>query len=103
MVNSRATSALQDMGVEYLSLSSPYNPNHADLAVETAMSLGISPEFLLKTLMIETTDGPIVALIIGRRGACRQHTTTRSDPRTIFRYRHVGNLWTDFWSQTGFK
>ena len=63
MTNSRTILALQKLGLDFAPLSCAYNPDSDNLALETANNLNIAPELLLKTLMVKTPDGPIVALI----------------------------------------
>ncbi|MGB0696115.1 MAG: Cys-tRNA(Pro) deacylase [Rhodospirillaceae bacterium] len=63
MTATRATQALQKAKIDFELLTYAYDPNASDIGMQAAEALGVDPAGLLKTLMVETSDGVVIALV----------------------------------------
>lgn len=63
MASTRAIVALKAARIPFELLTYKYDPNAAEIGMHAADALGISPDILLKTLMLDTPSGAMIALL----------------------------------------
>src|SRR5215213_43069 len=59
----RATEALQKLGVKFTLHAYDYDPDAASIALQAAHALGVQPARVLKTLMAEADGKPVCAVV----------------------------------------
>jgi Cys-tRNA(Pro)/Cys-tRNA(Cys) deacylase len=59
----RATQALQKLGVKFTLHAYDYDPDAASIALQAAAALGVPPARVLKTLMAEVDGKPVCAVV----------------------------------------
>src|SRR5215218_1952050 len=59
----RATQALQKLGVKFTLHAYDYDPDAASIGLQAAQALGVEPGRVLKTLMAEADGKPICAVV----------------------------------------
>jgi len=62
-----ATRALDALGVSYELVSYDYDPGAEGVGMQAAASLGVAPDRVLKTLMVEVDGKPVCALLASDR------------------------------------
>jgi Cys-tRNA(Pro)/Cys-tRNA(Cys) deacylase len=62
-----ATTALDRLGIVYELVSYDYDPGAARVGMQAAESLGVPPDRVLKTLMVEVDGKPVCALLASDR------------------------------------
>ena len=70
----RATQALEKLGVKFTLHAYDYDPDAASIGLQAADALGVQPARVLKTLMAEVDGKPVCAVVIGLRS---QHEKAR--------------------------
>jgi len=63
MSDTAAIQELKRLRVQFTILSFDHDPNFGEIALQTAGGLSVDPRSLLKTLIIDSRNGPISALI----------------------------------------
>jgi Cys-tRNA(Pro)/Cys-tRNA(Cys) deacylase len=61
--STRATQALDKLGVKFTLHASDYDPDAASIGLQAAESLGVEPSRVLKTLMAEADGKPVCAVV----------------------------------------
>ena len=59
----RATQSLEKLGVKFVVHSYTYDPDAASIGLQAAEALGVPPERVLKTLMLEVDGKPVCAVV----------------------------------------
>ena len=59
----RATQSLEKLGVKFVVHSYTYDPGAASIGLQAAEALGVAPERVLKTLMLEVDGKPVCAVV----------------------------------------
>jgi len=59
----RATQSLEKLGVKFVVHSYTYDPDAASIGLQAAEALGVPPERVLKTLMLEADGKPVCAVV----------------------------------------
>lgn len=63
MASTKAILVLKTASIPFEVLTYKYDPNAAEIGMYAASALGISPDILLKTLMLDTPSGAMIALV----------------------------------------
>ena len=59
----RATQALEKLGVKFTLHTYDYDPNAESIGLQAAAALGVEPGRMLKTLMAEVDGKPVCAVV----------------------------------------